>query len=357
MKNNNKIVILIPAYNPTEDLIPVSNELLNEGFTVVVVNDGSKEETKYIFEKLSKDITLLTHPQNMGKGQALKTGITYIKDNINCAGVITADADGQHISKDIINVANELRKHENTLVLGSRLDTTNMPTRSKFGNGLTRTIFHIATGKKVFDTQTGLRGIPSEFFEEFVKIDGSRYEYEINMLIYCTQNNIKIKEINISTIYIDNNKSSSFKMFRDSYKIYKCIFAKTRFFTGILYVLFSLLSFLLDLGIVLVLDNILTNLLNVHIALLVSVITARVISSLFNYLTTKLVVFKSNVSYVKSMIKFTTLVIATLITNYLTLDLLTNILGWNLTLSKMIVDFVLFVLNFHIQKKYIFKRK
>lgn len=222
---NEKIVVLIPAYNPTEDLIPLVNSLLNNEFIVVIVNDGSLERTKYIFDKLDKErITLLVHDINKGKGQALKTGLEYIYNNLPCRGVITADADGQHIIDDIIKISETLKENDNCLILGSRFDTDSMPLGSKFGNRITRFVFKLATNKKVYDTQTGLRGIPFNYIKDFCSIPGQRYEYEINMLIYAIKKKIDIKEIGIHSIYIDNNKASSFHPFRDSCKIYKCIF-------------------------------------------------------------------------------------------------------------------------------------
>ena len=222
---NEKIVVLIPAYNPTVDLIPLVNSLLNNEFIVVIVNDGSLERTKYIFDKLDKKrITFLVHDINKGKGQALKTGLEYIYNNLPCRGVITADADGQHIIEDIIKISEALKENDNCLILGSRFDTDSMPLGSKIGNRITRFVFRLATHKKVYDTQTGLRGIPFNYIKDFCSIPGQRYEYEINMLIYATKKKINIKEIGIHSIYIDNNKASSFHPFRDSYKIYKCIF-------------------------------------------------------------------------------------------------------------------------------------
>ena len=222
--NNKDIAILIPAYNPTIDLIEIVDNLVKRDFKVIVVNDGSNNDSIDIFNKLNKNIILLKHEQNMGKGQALKTGFEYIINNISCIGLITVDADGQHILKDIIKVAENLSGNENSIILGSRLDTDKMLFRSKLGNCLTRIVFKFATKTDVFDTQTGLRGIPFKYLKDLLTIEGQRYEYEINMLLYCTQNSIKIKEIPIETIYLNNNKSSSFNVIKDSFKIYKCIY-------------------------------------------------------------------------------------------------------------------------------------
>ena len=222
MKEKN-IVILIPAYNPTKDLISLTDELIKNKFTVVVVNDGSNNQTKKTFKKLNKNVILLKHKENMGKGQALKTGFKYILENIKCQGVITADADGQHLFCDIVNIANYMEIDLSSVVLGIRLQNKEMLLKSRLGNSITRMVFKVATGKKVYDTQTGLRGIPFKYLQDFINIEGQRYEYEINMLLYCARNNIAFKEIKIHTVYIDNNKASSFNAVRDSFKIYKCI--------------------------------------------------------------------------------------------------------------------------------------
>lgn len=353
---NKKITILIPAYNPTEDLVPLTEKLLANGFKIVVVNDGSNEETSKYFDKLSKDIILLEHEQNMGKGQALKTGFEYIYNNIPCDGIITVDADGQHLLKDVLNTAQTLNDNPNFLIIGSRKQDKQMLLRSRIGNSLTRIIFKIVTGTMIYDTQSGLRGIPYNFIPDFLNIDGSRYEYEINMLLYCAKNKINIKEIGISTVYIDNNKSSSFNVIRDSFKIYKCIFKNSNIQTGFLYVVSAILSFIIDF-ILLLLFNSIFNISNADINLLVSVILARIISSMFNFTANRTIVFKSENNLLKSLVEYYLLAIFLVAINYLILDVLAIKLNLNLKLSKITVEILLFILNFIVQKLYIFKKK
>ena len=76
-------------------------------------------------------------------------------------------------------------------------------------------------GKKINDTQTGLRGIPNDFIKKIINLNGSRFEYEINVLKYAVKEKVLIKEVMINTIYIKKNKSSHFKAFKDSFMIYK----------------------------------------------------------------------------------------------------------------------------------------
>ncbi|MBQ8380018.1 MAG: bifunctional glycosyltransferase family 2/GtrA family protein [Clostridia bacterium] len=355
--DNKNITILIPAYNPTKDLIPLTIGLLENNFNVVVVNDGSKEEANEIFNELSEKITFLIHPHNMGKGQALKTGFKYISKNLPCKGVITADADGQHLLEDIIKIANELDTNSSNLILGSRKLDEDTPFRSKFGNSVTRMIFKVATGVTVYDTQTGLRGIPFKFLEDFIKIEGQRYEYEINMLMYCTKNKINMKEITITTVYLDNNKASSFRIIKDSAKIYKCIFKNSGLLQSILFGISAILSFLIDFVLLLVLNTLTKPLFDENLALLISVVGARIISSLFNFFFNRNIVFQNKSNIFKSLVQYYVLAICVLIVNYLLLNLLTIRLEVNLTLAKILVEVILFINNFIIQKTIIFKRK
>lgn len=354
MENN--ITVLIPAYNPTQDLLPLTEKLISQGFNVLVVNDGSRKESNKIFKKLNKKVIILKHPKNMGKGQALKTGFKYILENIPCIGVITADADGQHHFDDILNIANNLIIENNSLILGARSFSDNTPFRNKIGNIITRFIFKIATKTSISDTQTGLRGIPFNMLEKFIHIDGQRYEYEINMLIYCCKQNINIKEVAIQTIYINKNQASSFKVVKDSYKIYKCIFINSGLITSCLFAISALLSFLLDFTILFILKNILYGKYNENIALLICVVTARIFSSLFNFIFNKTIVFKSKGNLFKSLVRYYSLVTVVTILNYTLLNLLTIQLDFNLFICKIAVEIILFVNNYIIQKSFVFKK-
>lgn len=357
MKNEN-IVILIPAYNPTKDLIKLTNELINKNFSVVVINDGSKKDSSSIFDKLNKKVNLLIHDTNKGKGQALKTGFKYIINNITtCKGIVTADADGQHLVKDILNIAKELNNNPNALILGSRKQDKNMLLKSRLGNSITRMVFKFITKTKVYDTQTGLRGIPYNYLENFINIDGNRYEYEINMLLYCAKNKISIKEIPIATVYINGNTASSFNVIKDSIKIYKCILKDSDFLNIILFGLSAILSFIIDFSLLLLLKKITCNLDSESISLLISVVGARIISSLFNFTFNRNVVFKNNNTLLKSLAQYYILVVFVIIANYLLLNLLTVKLNFNLIISKILVEVILFISNYIIQKLFIFKKK
>lgn len=219
-----EIVVVIPAYNPNEKLIEVVKDLKNNEYeNIVVVNDGSKDLD--IFNKIEKDVIILNHEENKGYGRAIKTGIKYAEENFkDTKGVINVDADGQHVIEDINNLYSKFIENPQSLIIGSRiLKRKNVPFKSKIGNMIMTKILEKKTKRKIEDTQTGLRIIPKKYLKDFLKIKGERYEFTIQIIIYCIKNNIKILEVPIQSIYFDNNKKSSFRLIKDSLIVYKAI--------------------------------------------------------------------------------------------------------------------------------------
>lgn len=120
-------IALIPSYEPDDALLKVVDELLKNDFTVVVVNDGSALKYDEIFHQLPEEIHYLRYEKNMGKGHALKHGLTYIKDHFDeSSTIVTMDSDGQHKVSDAIKVIEECDKIGG-LVLGSRQFDKNTP--------------------------------------------------------------------------------------------------------------------------------------------------------------------------------------------------------------------------------------
>lgn len=219
-----KVVPIIPALNPDEKLIKLVNDLKKEFKDIIIVNDGS--ENNQIFNKIDECI-ILTHEVNKGKGEALKTAFNYYLDNLSSkySGVITLDADGQHLPSDVISMSELLLKN-NKFILGTRLfNTKSTPLRNKLGNRITSRVFKWLYKIYLKDTQTGLRAIPNRLVKSLIKVDGSRFEYELNVLIKLVKMKEEIVEYNIKTVYLKNsNKKSHFKVLRDSFKIYKTMF-------------------------------------------------------------------------------------------------------------------------------------
>lgn len=211
-----KIAIIIPSYNPTNKLIILVKELQKEFNSIIIIDDGSDEQAKKIYDKI-KGVKVIYNGVNYGKGYSLKKGISELK---NVDAFITVDADLQHSPKDILRIKNELRKSD--IVLGIRdFNQKGVPFTSKFGNKFSSLIYKIKTGISLKDTQTGLRGINIKYKDICLHTKGNRYEYEMNFLYSIAKNKIDFKCIDIETIYEDNNSSSHFHAIRDSILIHK----------------------------------------------------------------------------------------------------------------------------------------
>lgn len=220
MKNR---IVLIPAYRPENNFINLIKKLIQHDFIIIVVDDGSGKEYKQIFDATSKYAKIISYKENKGKGYAIKEGLKYIKDKYKTYIVITMDCDLQHSVNDAIKLSKISEKEDNVLLLGKRIRNKNTPLRSRIGNSITRYIFKIITKKDIYDTQTGLRVFTNQIIDILINTKGERYEYEMNVLLNCIKENIEIKEVEVQTIYINNNHSSHFKAIKDSYLIYKNI--------------------------------------------------------------------------------------------------------------------------------------
>ncbi len=220
--------ILIPAFEPSEKMINLIDELQSITDTpIIAVDDGSGKDYKEIFNSIEKKgVKVLTHEKNEGKGEAIKTGIKYLLEVEELQGVVTADCDGQHKPKDIVKVMDNLKKSNKDLILGVRsFNKKDIPLRSRFGNKLTRVLFRLKTGKKIKDTQTGLRGYSRKIFEWMVNVEGSKYDYEFNILLEVKQK-LSYEEVEIETVYENNNEVSHFRPIQDSILIYKKLWSK-----------------------------------------------------------------------------------------------------------------------------------
>lgn len=339
-KGDEGMVVVIPAYQPDEKLHRLVLALRERAdFPIVIVNDGSDADCAPLFESLEPYATVLSHSVNRGKGAALRTALSYIYEQYPAdEGVVTVDADGQHLPEDIVRVSEAWEAAPEKLVLGSRRFTGKVPFKSRFGNTITRLVFAMSTGVKVYDTQTGLRAFGVFRIPGMLEMKGDRYEYEINVLLYATRHRTPILEVPIETVYIENNRSSHFSPVRDAWRIYKMI---------LLFVASSLFTMLVDYALVVGLSSTLRG---VPQYLLISVVAARVISSLINYFINCKLVFEHRSR--SSILRYYLLAAGMLCINYGLLLLSTHILP--IPVGKLLVELVLYPLSFYIQRKFVF---
>jgi len=340
-------IALIPAYEPDSLLIDLLQNVRDAGLKAILVNDGSGSAFSHIFEQAAGFAVILTHPQNYGKGRAIKTGLQYIRNNFNGGyTVVTMDADGQHQISDAVRICAAAERQPDTLILGSRKLQENVPLRSRFGNTVTRSVYSLSTKVRVHDTQTGLRAFSSALLPSLLDIAGERYEYEMNVLLEFARRKTPIEEIPISTIYIDNNAGSHFDTLKDSYRVYKEI---------IKFSASSLVGFLVDYSLYSVL-SVLTGGLGATVSLTASNGIARVISASANYTINRKLVFKSENSLLKSSFQYFALAALILTGNTLLLRLLVEQIGMNRYGAKLLTEMFFFILSWLVQRFFIFRK-
>ena len=220
------MTILIPSYKPDESMVKTVRSLreASPDDRILVVDDGGGESYAPFFAEAEEaGAVVLHHEVNRGKGAALKTGFSWLLEQCETEGCVTADADGQHLVKDILKVAEAVKANPDALIIGGRkFNRPGVPTRSKFGNYASRFTFNLLYGQCIGDTQTGLRGVPASRLADMAKIPGDRYEYEMNQLMKARSLDLPLKETEIETVYLDeDNSCSHFNPVKDAMRVYK----------------------------------------------------------------------------------------------------------------------------------------
>lgn len=341
-------IALIPSYQPDDLLVKIVLKCM-QSFHIVVVNDGSGPEYDSIFNMIPKACTVLRHETNRGKGAALKTGLKYIQETFKDKeyAVVTVDGDGQHTYEDALTVIQKAEKQPDCLILGSRNFKQTDQKKSVFGNFIARSLMRLTTGNNIYDTQTGLRAFTYKNIENLLEIEGNRYEYETNMILYLSRERIPIIEVPIATIYLDNNSRSHYNPLRDSLRIFKQFmkFAAS-----------SIIGFLVDFGLYTLLTYIFPE--DMALRIIIANVIARVAAALVNFTINMLFVFKlKRGKTLKYATKYFILAGVNMVLNTALLALLVDVCGMHHIVTKLIVEFVLFVASYIIQKFIVFRTK
>ena len=348
-----KYVVIIPSLEPDDKLVPYIHELLSAGIErIVVVNDGSSEKCNCIFDEISniEKCNVLTHKINRGKGAAIKTALRYYLDNcVGFDGVITVDADGQHSVKDVMRMCTTMSDNPDAFVLGCREFGEETPSKSLYGNRITSVAMKLFYGISLTDTQTGLRGIPNFMTEDLLNVRGTRYEYELNMLIHAKGHSIPFVIIPIETIYFDNNLGSHYRPIVDSARIFLKVIKGLIWFSAS-----AICSSAIDLAIYGVLTKAVLSHLPLFWMLLIAFVTARAISSAVNFALNRRLPSSQNKSISDTMPKYYTLVITQMLVSFLCIYLLCASTGIDEMIIKVIVDCVLGLISYQMQLRWVF---
>ena len=345
--------VILPSLDPDAKFAGVVGELVEAGFEhIIIVNDGSDEAHRHWFDEAAahKECTVLTHEVNRGKGRALKTAFEYVLRELpGVKGVITIDGDGQHLTKDIIECGERMLRSGDKVIMGCRcFDGPDIPARSVAGNKTTSALFRLCYGIKLSDTQTGLRAIPAQYLERFTQIEGERFEYETNMLLWMKRLGIGFEEQPITTVYDPENYSSHYNALRDSWRIFKVMFK---------FLMSSLGSTVIDLALFYLVMKLFGSFLGKY-AELIATAAARACSSFANFNANKTYVFGNKADYGRTMLRYYCLCIPQMLCSAGLVTLINHALGNSLpivaTVIKLCVDVVLFLISYRIQREWVF---
>ena len=204
----NDVYLVVPAYNEEKTVSEIIEGIVNEGYNVVLVNDGSEDKTLELAinskRKYPDKIFIVSHMINRGLGATLNTGMeTAIKKNAKY--IITFDADGQHAIEDISKVIQPLLNGEADAVIGSR-PFEDMPLSKSFANIVMNFLTLIFYRRKVKDSQSGLRAFTKDAANK-INVVSSGYGVSSEFIKEITDNNLRLSEVTITTIYTPETQS------------------------------------------------------------------------------------------------------------------------------------------------------
>lgn len=199
----NEVCAVIPTYQNAKTLLKVVADVHRVVDTVFVVDDGSNDGTAALLDKATgneRPEKVLTHPKNCGKGAALKTGLTYARQQ-GFRYAVTVDADGQHRADDIPALLKAVEEEPDALAIGSRgLQHENMPAKSTFANRFSNFWFALQTLQRLPDTQSGLRIYPLRRLHG-LRWMSARYEAELTLLVFSAWAGVKLLPVPVSVYY------------------------------------------------------------------------------------------------------------------------------------------------------------
>lgn len=217
-QQESRSVIVIPTYNNGGTLGQVLTDVLAYSFPVIVVNDGSTDNTLEVLKGFP-GIRVISYPDNQGKGYALNTGLKAATE----AGyryAITLDSDGQHYADDIPVFLKEIALYPDSLLIGARnLASDNMPGKNTFANKFSNFWFTLETGIRLSDTQSGFRLYPLHKLKK-MHLFTTKYEYELEIIVQAAWRNIRVANVPIKVYYPPaGERISHFRPLRDFTRI------------------------------------------------------------------------------------------------------------------------------------------
>ncbi len=213
-----KACVIIPTYNNAATLAAVIEDVAQYSDHIIVVNDGSTDNTLDIVSKYPF-VQLITYPKNVGKGWALRQSFKYASEK-GYKYAITIDSDGQHFAKDLPAFINKLEEEPNAIIIGARnMGQASVPGGSSFGNKFSNFWFKVETGITSPDTQSGFRLYPLEPLKK-MRFITRKYEFEIEVLVRAAWKGVHIVSVPVTVYYAPAaERVSHFRPFKDFFRI------------------------------------------------------------------------------------------------------------------------------------------
>lgn len=348
-------VILIPAYDPPDNMISYLEELRKNGFTrIVIVDDGSREERQHVFQRaLKMGYTILHHDQNMGKGCALRSGFEYYMEKCHGSydGLIIVNSDGCDRPEDCVRIAAALAKEKNKkrsrIVIGSReFDKPYATKGMKRANRFMSFVFSFLFGKHLNDVLNGFRGIPDSQVLRCLRYSEKTYCYDMAVLIGFEKQGYE--EIPVRVCPINPDAEKHYHPIWDTLLVNLVIWKKMMIFGAT-----SIMASIVDLFLFWLLTTYILR--GVSYRIIWATVLARIVSATINYFLSRKYVFRSNESRRKSLRQFMALASVQCMISAFSVHFLELVFSRTLVL-KILIDSFLFFAAFKVQDKFIFKR-
>jgi glycosyltransferase involved in cell wall biosynthesis len=203
------VCVVIPAYNEARFIGSVVLSLKRRPVEILVVDDGSRDDTAEIARAAGADVLQLE--ANQGKGAALNAGLERVRAASPDA-IVIIDADGQHLPDELDRVLRPILEGQADIVIGSRYleGTSNTPTHRRFGHKVMNFFTSVFSGVKASDSQSGYRAFSPKAYRLFT-FTSNDFSVESEMQFLASQHGLKIVDVPVTIQYLDQDKRSPWR--------------------------------------------------------------------------------------------------------------------------------------------------
>ncbi len=324
-------IVLISTFEPDTSFVSFLKELKEIGVEVLVIDDGSTISFQKTFEEAERLVKVIHHEFSKGKGACIKTGLEYIKANCHTNYCVTTmDYQKKYAIEDVKAVLEEATRNPNAYVLGAKRRTKDTSKIKKLSSEAMRLAYQKKTGKDIYDTQAGLRAFTNNLTDFLLNIKGNHFDYEINCLLKCAEQNIEIKEVALTKeeqILLEKKEIKTPEKEIFTFAMFPCIGIAIDFVLFLILFLFSKQAIL-------------------------SNIFARIISSFINFSRDKKQIYKEEASTSKVAKYYFLFVGGILLANTLIIAFLTSVFNLPVIFAKIITEIAIYAMCFSIKENW-----